>query len=237
MIIHPYLEKTHLQYLHPEKSSKMPSEIGFWTSWNTTPPLTFQHFSSSSIGQYIIKTHLPYYVSQFFTCVGTKKAAPLLENHGFPHYAIVDPQKKISAIPNWGLSAPIWHQKISVGTGINSTQKAVAAKTCGPPWWIFVAGMHQQSENVESKVSGIGSFALPPRCQGRLPLVPFFEIITDHVYIYIYIYMQAYVYTYLSCKLDCVHVPVYNHVIRVYCILCIYIYILIHFHVFDATFT
>lgn len=46
--------------------------------------------------------------------------------------------------------------------------------------------------------------------------------------IYIYIYMQAYVYTYLSCKLDCVHVPVYNHVIRVYCILCIYIYIYTH---------
>ena len=140
----------------------------------------------------------------------------------FPALCHRGPPKKISAIPNWGLSTPIWHQKISVGTGINSTQKAVAAKTCGPPWWIFVAGMHQQSENVESKVSGIGSFALPPRCQGRLPLVPFFEIITDHVYIYIY--MQAYVYTYLSCKLDCVHVPVYNHVIRVYCILCIYIY-------------
>lgn len=141
-----------------------------------------------------------------------------------PQYAIVDPQKKISAIPNWGLSTPIWHQKISIGTGINSTQKAVAAKTCGPPWWIFVAGMHQQSENVESKVSWDWFVRTTPPLP-RPPTTGPFLWDNHRPCIYVYIYMQAYVYTYLSCKLDCVHVPVYNYVIHVYCILCIYIYI------------
>lgn len=162
MIIHPYLEKTHLQYLHPEKSSKMPSEIGFWTSRNTTPPLTFQHFSSSSIGQYIIKTHLPYYVSQFFTCVGTKKAAPLLENHGFPHYAIVDPPKKSQQSQIGAFQPPFGTRKFRLEQESTQRKKRWQRKHVGRPGEFLLRGCTSSQKTSKARWAGLVRSHYPP---------------------------------------------------------------------------